>query len=225
MRKNIGKIMLFSLIAVVLYSCNDEKRTLANERVADFERYVDSVRAISSDKAEENWDKISADFDRKVAELDESTREFNDDVKKELAVKIDAAKANYDEFKTSITESIEKRKAEMNNPNYILRSKFFGEGKVGESLDFSWVNKDNILAAYEGFLQAYKDNKSNFAREDYDYVKMMYEALDNRKNTVEKEGLSSDDNGKIAKIKLEFAPMFKLNRIGAKSRENADAKE
>lgn len=28
-----------------------------------------------------------------------------------------------------------------------------------------------------------------------------------------------------AKIKLEFAPMFKINRIGAKSRENAAAKE
>jgi hypothetical protein len=33
----------------------------------------------------------------------------------------------------------------------------------------------------------------------------MYEALDSRKNTVE-EGLSSSDNGKIASLKLTFAP-------------------
>jgi hypothetical protein len=53
----------------------------------------------------------------------------------------------------------------------------------------------------------------------------MYEALDSRKNTVEKEGLSSADNGDIASIKFKFAPMFKVNRIGAKSREMEEAKE
>jgi hypothetical protein len=54
---------------------------------------------------------------------------------------------------------------------------------------------------------------------------LMYEALDSRKNTVEKEGLSSEDNGKIASIKFKFGPMFKMNRMGAKSRETAEAKE
>jgi hypothetical protein len=92
-------------------------------------------------------------------------------------------------------------------------------------MNFSWVNKDNILSVYDAFFQSYKDNKENFTREDYDEVKLMYEALDSRKNTVEKEGLSSEDNGKIASIKFKFGPMFKMNRIGAKSRETADAKE
>jgi hypothetical protein len=71
----------------------------------------------------------------------------------------------------------------------------------------------------------YKANKGNFSREDYDEVKLIYEALDSRKNTVEKEGLSSSDNMKVASIKFKFAPMFKVNRIGAKARENEEAKE
>jgi hypothetical protein len=225
MKKNVLKIVLFLFSAAILFSCKDENKEMVNNKIAALEKYVDSVKAVNVDDAEENWDRISADFDSKVAELDEATKDLSEDAKREFAVKVDAAKSNYDQFKTSVDESIAKRKAEMNNPNFMLRSKFFGQGKVGEDLNFSWVNKDNILSAYEGFLQAYKDNKSSFAREDYDYVKMMYEALDARKNTVENEGLSSDDNGKIAKIKLEFAPMFKLNRIGAKSRENAAAKE
>jgi hypothetical protein len=53
----------------------------------------------------------------------------------------------------------------------------------------------------------------------------MYEALDSRKNTVEKEGLTSSDNRKIAGLKLKFAPMYTLNRMGAKSEEMEKAKQ
>jgi hypothetical protein len=111
------------------------------------------------------------------------------------------------------------------NPNQTLRDTFFGAGKLGDDMNFSWVNKDNILDTYQTFFDAYKNNKENFTREDYDEVKLIYEALDSRKNTVEKEGLSSEDNTKIASIKFKFAPMFKMNRIGAKARENEEAKE
>jgi hypothetical protein len=40
-------------------------------------------------------------------------------------------------------------------------------------------------------------NKDKYSREDWDEIKLMYEALDSRKNTVEKEGLSSEDNRKL----------------------------
>ncbi|MNR59162.1 hypothetical protein D3C85_1803590 [compost metagenome] len=53
----------------------------------------------------------------------------------------------------------------------------------------------------------------------------MYEALDSRKNTVEKEGLSAEDNRKIAGLKIKFAPMYTVNRMGAKSEETASAKK
>jgi hypothetical protein len=101
----------------------------------------------------------------------------------------------------------------------------FGSGKIGADMSFDWVNKDNILSVYENFFESYKKNKSNFTREDYDEAKLLFEALDSRKNTVEKEGLTTKDNNKIATIKLMFSPMFKLNRVGAKSRENQEAKE
>jgi hypothetical protein len=74
-------------------------------------------------------------------------------------------------------------------------------------------------------VHAVEDNKDKYSREDWDEVKLMYEALDSRKNTVEKEGLSSEDNRKIAGLKLKFAPMYTLNRMGAKSGEMKRAKE
>ena len=111
------------------------------------------------------------------------------------------------------------------NPSQILRDRLFGAGKIGNDMSFAWVNKDNILTVYDNFFESYKKNKGDFTREDYDEIKLMYEALDSRKNTVEKEGLTSEDNRKIAAIKFKLAPMFKVNRIGAKSRENQEAKE
>jgi hypothetical protein len=63
----------------------------------------------------------------------------------------------------------------------------FGEGKIGDDMNFDWVNATNILGVYDQFVNTVKDNKDNYSREDWDEIKLMYEALDSRKNTVEKE--------------------------------------
>ncbi len=92
-------------------------------------------------------------------------------------------------------------------------------------MNFSWVNAANIHNVYQQFVHTVEDNKDKYSREDWDEIKLMYEALDSRKNTVEKEGLSSEDNRKIAGLKAKFAPMYTLNRMGAKSGEMKRAKE
>lgn len=224
MKKIALKFGLFSMIALGLVSCKNEEKELADKRIASLESYVDSLKAVNAADLETNWDQIATDFDRKTAEANDALAKLNEDVKVKSQEQITLATSKYEEVKSSVVASMETKKVAA-NPKQMLRDRFFGAGKVGEDMSFAWVNKDNILNVYETFFQAYKDNKSNFSREDYDEVKLMYEALDSRKNTVEKEGLSSEDNGKIAGIKLKFAPMFKVNRIGAKAEETADAKK
>jgi hypothetical protein len=224
MKNKVLKFGLFTMLLVGMTSCKNEEKELADKRISELENYVDSLKAVTADDLEQNWESISVEFEKRKEIANETFINLKEDVKTESQEKANAANAKYEELKNSVLANIEKRKA-MQNPNQILRDRFFGAGKIGEDMNFSWVNKDNILKTYQDFLQAYKDNKSNFSREDYDEVKLMYEALDSRKNTVENEGLSSEDNRKIAAIKLEFAPMFKINRIGAKSRENQEAKE
>jgi hypothetical protein len=51
--------------------------------------------------------------------------------------------------------------------------------KIGEDMNFSWVNKDNI-GIYQNFVTV-DNNKDAYSREDWDEVKLMYEALDSRK--------------------------------------------
>lgn len=221
MKKNAFTIGVLAAVAFVFTSCKDEKQAQAEKTVNNYVTYVDSVGNVSADDAKANWEAIEAGYQSRVSEAEMSASEDA-----AWKAKLDESKAKYEALKAKYTaEAAVEQAPKVTNPNQLVRDRFFGEGKVGEDMNFSWVNKDNILKVYQDFFDSYKANKEDFSREDYDEVKLLYEALDSRKNTVEKEGLSSEDNTKIASIKFKFAPMFKVNRIGAKARENSEAKE
>ena len=223
MKNRIIRYGVFFTALVSFVSCkNNDSEKAADERIAALESYVDSLENVKTEDAEANWEQISADYDRRTAESNEAIAILGDDIKPRNQARLDSVNARYFVIRTSVETAKVPVKV---NPNQALRDTFFGAGKLGEDMNFSWVNKDNILDTYQTFFDAYKNNKENFTREDYDEVKLIYEALDSRKNTVEKEGLTSEDNTKIASIKFKFAPMFKMNRIGAKARENEEAKE
>jgi hypothetical protein len=222
MKKRILQLGLLCGLLVTVMSCKNKEKELADEKIADLQTYIDSLEDVKTADAEANWDKISTEFDRKNQESNEAVSKLGDDMKASNQARIDSINTRYVVIKTSVESAKVPVKL---NPNQKLRNMFFGVDKIGEDMNFAWVNKDNILDVYQKFFDSYKANKGDFSREDYDETKLIYEALDSRKNTVEKEGLSSSDNMKIASIKFKFAPMFKMNRIGAKTRENEEAKE
>ncbi len=222
MKKNVFTIGVLAAVLFTFASCKDEKQAHAEKTVNNYVVYVDSLGNVASEEAKTNWQTIEDNYQLRIAEAEASLSDAKDN--EALRDKVEATKAKYEALKAKYQAEIQ-AKTMTNNPNQKLRDGYFGEGKVGEDMNFSWVDKNNILKVYETFFESYKSNKGNFTREDYDETKLIYEALDSRKNTVEKEGLSSEDNAKIASIKLKFAPMFKVNRIGAKAREMEEAKE
>ena len=228
MNKNVLKTGLLSAILLGSFSCKNNKNEVAETRIAALESYVDSLKTVSSAEVESNWEKITADYNRKTNDANMALSTADEATKTASQVRVDASIAKYDEFKTTYENNAVAADAVIQttkNPSQLLRDRLFGAGKIGNDMSFAWVNKNNIVDVYDKFFESYKANKSDFSREDYDEIKLMFEALDNRKNTVEKEGLSSSDNMKIASIKVKFSPMFKLNRVGAKGRENSEAKE
>lgn len=228
MKNNVLKLGLFSMILLGMVSCKNKEKELADKRISELEIFVDSLKTVSAEDKEMNWDKIATDFEAKSANATEALSTLDEKEKATAQAKLDASKASYDEHKANTEAKLEANKVVQklkSNPSQILRDRLFGAGKIGNDMSFAWVNKDNILTVYDNFFESYKKNKGDFTREDYDEIKLMYEALDSRKNTVEKEGLTPEDNRKIAAIKFKLAPMFKVNRIGAKSRENQEAKE
>lgn len=228
MNKFVLKSGLLSVILIGIISCNKKENELADQRISELESYVDSLKSVSDEDVQANWAVIADQYDIKSSQANDALATLDEKSKTASQVRIDATNTQYQEIKGN-AETVAAAKTEeataTANPTQSLRDRLFGAGKIGNDMSFAWVNKNNILTVYENFFQTYKDNKGDFTREDYDEIKLMYEALDNRKNTVEKEGLSGDDNAKISSIKVQFGPMFKVNRVGAKGRETAKAKE
>ena len=210
-----------AIAALAFTSCKDEKAVAAEKSVDTYVVYVDSISNIDAAEARTNWQAIDESYQIRITEAELALENLKE--REAAQVRIDASKAKFEALRAQMEAEMQ---AEMAlNTKQALRNSMFGEGKVGDDMNFAWVTKDNILAVYEQFVNTADANKDNYSREDWDEIKLMYEALDSRKNTVENEGLSSDDNKKIAGLKLKFAPMLTFNRVGAKTEEMKEAKQ
>jgi hypothetical protein len=220
--KNTNLFLVMAVIVLGFSSCKDEKETQAKSAVESYVVYVDSVEGIAVEDAQVNWDDIDAEYQVRISNAEVALADLKD--KNEAEAKINARKAKYESLKARIEVEEEPEIAAL-SPKQKMRNALFGEGKIGDDMNFNWVNKDNIHGVYQQFIHTVERNKDSYTREDWDEIKTMYEALDSRKNTVEKEGLSAEDNRKIAGLKVKFGPMYQLNRMGAKSEEMEKAKQ
>ena len=218
--KNIQILSGILLIALGFTSCKDEKQEQARKKIDSYVTYVDSVKNVKADDLKENWKDVEAEYNRRA----ENAQLALADIKENEAEteKINTSKVKYEEFRNEMATLFA---PPAPSAKQQLRNALFGEGKIGDDMNFAWVNAQNIHSVYQQFVHTVENNKDSYSREDWDEIKLMYEALDSRKNTVEKEGLSSEDNRKIAGLKLKFAPMYTVNRMGAKSDETAAAKK
>ncbi len=214
---------LYALVALPMafVSCKSETEKEAEKSLTQYTSFTDSVGSLAVADAKPNWATIEASYNARATAADSAAAALRDDAsaKDRLA----AGRQKYEQLKAQVSVELEKE-ATPTRPQE-LRDAFFGAGKIGSDMNFSWVNKDNILRVYNDFYNEFDKNKDRYSREDFDEIKAMYEALDAHKNTVEKEGLTSRDNRKIAEIKLKFAPKFKWERMGAKANENQKAKD
>jgi hypothetical protein len=180
--------------------------------------YVDSLNNVALADLKADWDSIENDHERRKVAAEVALQDLED--RQELEGKISVSSEKYEMYKASYLA--QHPKTATKSP---IRVALFGSEDIGDDMTFMWVNKDNILRVYDNFTSTVEKNKDAYSREDWDEIKLYYEALDTRKNTVENEGLSGSDNMKIASIKFKFAPMLKANRMGSKAEENSDAKE
>jgi hypothetical protein len=218
--KSIQILSGIALIALGFTSCKDEKQEQAKKTIDSYVAYVDSVKNVKADDLKADWKDVEAEYDRRAENAQLALADIKDNAAE--TERINTSKAKYEEFKNEITAALAPPPVSSKQQ---LRNALFGEGKIGDDMSFAWVNAQNIHSVYQQFVHTVENNKDSYSREDWDEIKLMYEALDSRKNTVEKEGLSSEDNRKIAGLKIKFAPMYTVNRMGAKSEETAAAKK
>jgi len=219
--KIIKLILPIAIGLIALVACTDEKQESAKVSVKNFENYVDSTTREIKYETEADWEQLQSNYEKMKNDAKNS---INDATNKEaLESDMDRISNKWNDFKTEIMK--EKEKIDTENPTFRLSKLLFGEAYINDDMQFTWVNKNNILSIYENLINTVEKNKDNYTIEDWDKIKLMYDALNTRKNTVENEGLSTEDNLKIATLKLRFGPLYTINRITAKSEENQDAKQ
>ena len=219
------KLTLIATVAVLICgftACKNKTNEQAKLEASNFNMYVDSVNGLTHVYTEENWQAIDQGYNERVARLEQqiSTLEAEDKAKAE------ESKAKYAQLKATYEQNIAKAKAEATDVDsrQVLRDRLFGEGKIAADMQFGFVNATNVLGIYETFVNTVDNNKDAYSREDWDEIKVLYEALDTRKNEIEKE-MTGPDNRKIAGLKIRFASIKAVNRPGTKGDENADAKQ
>lgn len=211
---------LFSIVALLI-SCKDEQQVKVEKLTESYSKYLDSLTLEKSEEIVSKWNEIEKEFNNKTTALKNEINQLDD--KDDFEKKFAAVGIRYEDFKKDIL--VKKAEIDAKNAQLTRNKELFGTQFIHDDMKFEWVNKDNILAVYDQFVTTVQKNKDTYSREDWDEIKLLYEALDSRKNTVEKQGLTSKDNMKIAGLKLKFAPMYTVNRMGAKSEENANAKK
>jgi hypothetical protein len=235
MKKN--NVMITAAIAITAFTaCNTPANEQAKQDVANLNQYVDSVDKLTPVYTTGNWSAVDKEYQERAmkAENAVATLEAADKEKVEASkTKYANLKANY-EAKIKEVEQAVKMKDEQaastnpmkTAPDYrmALRNRLFGEGKIGADMKFDFVTAGNLLSIYKNFVNTVADNRDKYSREDWDEIKVLYEALDTRKNSVEKD-LAGSDNVKIAGLKIKFAAIKATNRGGTKAAENEKAKQ
>ncbi len=219
--KTIKFTISLCALGLLFTSCKDEKLEVAKQNVEEYTSYVDSISNLDLAEANTNWTNIENGYITYQYTANENLKEVNES--ETLKNEVDNASLKFEEYKVKLMA--ERQHQIMLNEKNNLRLSLLGSNYINDDMKFEWINKDNILSVYQNFVDTAQANKDSYSREDWDEIKLIYEAIDTRKNTVEKEGLTSSDNRKIAVLKLKFAPMYTLNRMGAKSEENANAKK
>lgn len=222
--KKTKLILALLVTCLIVYSCKDEKKEKAQKALTAYTNYVDSVITIDEQNAIENWEIIENEQANLKMQAENSLANTTD--KEDLQITLEDTETKFEGLRSNIlTEKEKKQLIPANDAKTEKYKAWFGVNYINDDLKFDWVNKDNILSVYDNFVTTVQKNKDSYSREDWDEIKLAYEALDSRKNTVEKEGLTAHDNNKIAALKLKFAPMYTVNRMGAKADENAEAKK
>lgn len=221
--KTINTLMATAVLLSSLVACetaNTESRKNADMVVV----YVDSIQNLTPEYSNEYWSNLDKGYQKRIIIVENDMDKLDEETK----AKLEASKAKYNALKASYENNIMEKEQQMaattNDYKTNLRNVLFGEGAIGTDMAFNYVTSSNLHDVYQKFVSTVQDNKDIYSQEDWDEIKVLWEALGTRKNAVEKD-VPKGDNTKIAGLKIKFGAIKATNRPGTKGKENREAKE
>lgn len=211
--KKIQIIITSGILLFAITSCKDIEKEQVSSSVDNYETYVDSITSLSYEEAQPNWDDIESTVEVRKREAENQIQRV--EKKSDYQNQINLTSEKFVEYRETFLTT-KQEKDLTSHPSQALRNSLFKNQVIGSDLNFNSINKDNILNVYDYFVTTVINNRDSYSTEQWKEIKSLYEALDERKNVVEKEGLSNDDNLKIAALKLKFAPLYKIENLESK---------
>ncbi len=243
--KKTNVILAAIIILTGFVSCKNSENDAAKQDVVNLNTYVDSVEKATPVYTVGNWSSVDEGYQMRAMQAEKSMAALEAADKE----KLEASKARYATLKANYEAKLKEQEAasniklketegklqnEINDnkmatataPDYrqALRNRLFGEGKIGTDMKFEFATAQNIYGIYKNFVNTVADNKNEYTREDWDEIKVLYEALDTRKNAIEKD-LAGSDNRQIALLKVRFTGIKATYRASTKGPENEAAKK
>ena len=197
-----------------LVSCDD--RNEYEQPLNDYEAYVDRTANDTEEWTEERWNETEAEYREKRAAVEQHAEAMDDDAR----TRYQEADRRYEEVKRRYDEQ-QAAKATTGN----VQNLYATVGASGQSdLQLSNVTAENLLQHYQQFVDQFEANKENYSVEDWKEVELIWDALNRRKNEVE-PNLASEDNIKIAELKVKYGWIKTGNKMEAKAEEKDETKE
>ena len=211
--KNQLLIILITISSIAFTSCSEEKK--ADKDYEDYKEYVSETRDSVDHLYDREWNELENEYNEKKMKAEAKMNEWNEATRSEFV----ALQNDWEAFREKYDDEHNRRAMEIKTAaieNDILPQ--------GIAADMSNVTTANILDVHTHFVSYVSDHRDEFTREQWDRIEFIWEALDTKKNEVEKE-LKSGDNLKIAEQKVKYGAIKATNRPVAKAEENAEAKD
>jgi hypothetical protein len=200
--KDIYACVLSNLLAVIfLCACNnpsEKQQKDIDDLNAFVQRHKDSIDVF----AHTEWSKMDSEFAAKRKDIERDTAKMDGGLKTSY---YDAIR-NWQDFQNSYSmKQAEGQKiSEMDTIRKTLAIN-------GIRPDFTDLTAQQILPAYEHFVNTVRNNKDNYTKEQWTVVNVSWKTLNGRKRELEKD-IDAGLRAKITKLQLEYTGIKALNR-------------
>lgn len=196
----ISSIIAFSAVV----SCNNAN-TAYKADVNEFAGYVDSVDKAEPVYTEAQWQIIDDGYQKRLVKVEGVDKMEEDDQKKvaESKVQYTALKGRYEAKITEVKT--------VDNNRMKIRNQLLGDAYPAMDDQWMFVTPQNIVDVYEKMVDNTRKYGDNYTDAEWAVAKAMWNALNDRKNQVEKD-ISTRDNLRIAGLKVAYAAIKSVNR-------------
>lgn len=200
-------MLMIASVTIFTTACSNAEKEKRERDLQDFKTYVKEHREKVEQYAQNSWDDLNSEFEKKKAELDKQADKMDDKARESY----NEALSDWESFKADYkARAAEREKIDAMDK---LRATLVIDGV---RTDYTDLTARDAAKQYEHFVTTVKANKDAYTRDQWTAINVNYQALNGRKRELEKD-IPAADQKKIIKLQLEYTAIKAVNRPFAES--------